>query len=161
MKVTMTETVKNASTGLTFFKNKTYRAETALNQPGAVRLGKGGEKILVQKVFVGKGKMRADIDTMLINKNDFKIVDFPEMLDLLKNYKNSKIKVAREKKICPDGFKLRENFRPFNENEQTDNLARCEMGTNDGQCNRPAKYVKEIGARIKVARCLRHASFKV
>ena len=157
MKIQLLNNIQCAFTGIKFFKGRTYQAEPAINQPRAMRLIKNQTSLQINKVFIKRDK-----NSILADKNDFKIVSFPELKTLLFNYKQSKIHIPREKLIVPRGFALREGYRPFkNEKEQTNKLFRCDMGLADGErCNRETVYVKVINPRLKVARCLKCASFR-
>lgn len=155
MKIQLIQDVIQASTNLRFYKGRIYNAIPATNQPRAIRLIKQKTDISINKVFAEKKE-----GSILLDQNDFVIIDFSkkEKANLIEEYKQSKIKTPREKRVAPKGLKLREGFRPFlNEKEQTDKLFHCSMGTYDGPCNKTTKYVKVFG-RIKVARCLKHAT---
>lgn len=160
MKIKIKDTVKCASRGITFHKGKIYNGIVALNQPGAVRFVDHKNGISVNKVFVTKGN--DENNSLLLNKNDFVITEFPEYDEVLEQYKNSKIKVKKEKKMIPDGLKLREGFRPFEDQKENDKYFRCSMGTDKGKCNAESKFIKVIvlGKRnVKIPCCLKHATF--
>ena len=162
MKIKLKNTVTNASTGLTFFANKIYSAEIASNQPGALRLAKKSG-VIVNKIFVGKAKHKEG-ETMLLEREDFTIVDFPEKDSVIEKYKSSKIKIPREKKIVPSGLKLRDGFRAMTDTEKGDeDFATCGMGSGSGAdhktCGRAAEFIKEINPRVKIGRCGRCACF--
>lgn len=164
MKIQLTNSVRCASNpNLAFFKGKIYRAEVATNQPRAFRLTKNGPKI--NKVF----GFRPDGSSMLIEKGDFVIKQLMphERESLVQNYLNSKIKPPHVKMECPTGFRLRENFRAIEEKEyeKFPQLNNCVMRTNDGVCNKFAKYVKEIkrpGKKtVRIGCCARHGTVKI
>lgn len=160
MKIKLTNDVRGSLDTQKFFKGKVYNAEPASNQPGYCRLGKKAG-LIVNKIFVTKGKNRPDIDTLLLDKNDFVILDFPEKEEIISKYKASKIKIPKVKKICPDGFVLRENFRLITEKEfdKHKDFHYCATGTKDGPCNKPAKFIRPLRKNLSIVTvcCGKHA----
>lgn len=155
MKVQLLNSVIQAGTNIKFHKGRIYSAIPATNQPRAMRLVKNQTDLKVNKVFVQRGE-----DSMLLDQNDFKIIDFPELKNLLFQYKQSKIHIPREKREVPRGYVLRDNFRKMTDKELSNkNLMYCMTGTNDGPCKKPAEFIKIIGPRIKTACCMRHSTF--
>lgn len=155
MKIQLTSNITCASTGIKFFKGRIYSADVATNQKGAMRLVKKQTDLLVKKVFVKRPE-----GSLLIDQNDFKIVSFPELKELLFNYKQSKIHIPRGPKLLvPKGRILRDNFRPITEKEKNKQF-RCDMGLASGErCNAETEFVKVINPRIKVIRCMKCATF--
>ena len=155
MKVQLLNTVIQAGTNIKFHKGRVYSADVATNQKGAMRLVKNQTDLLVKKVFVKRGE-----DSMLLDQNDFTIVSFPELKELLFNYKQSKIHIPRGPKlVVPKGRILRDNFRPITEKEKNKQF-KCDMGLADRErCNRETNFIKVIGLRLKIARCMRCATF--
>lgn len=162
MKVKLINTVQQAGTNTIFHKGKTYNATPATNQPGFLRLTQKGAHFNLKKVFVTKS---GDPNGMLVNSSDFEVIDFPEAAEVLANYKASKVKKPREKKIVKTGLVLREGFRPFNPREQTPKYVFCTMNIGRGAdrhvCNRGANFVKVLEGKkkIKIPRCERCATF--
>lgn len=155
MKVKLLADIQIAGTTLAYFKGRTYSATVATNQPKFARLGKNGLKI--NKVFISK---KADNgNSALVEAADFEIVDFPEKDAIEDNYKLSKApKPPREKRITPIGLELRDGFRLMTDEELADpKLCHCGMGTSEGQCGRPSKFVREFTA-AKAARCIKHGT---
>ncbi|MEK6884904.1 MAG: hypothetical protein AABY22_35055, partial [Nanoarchaeota archaeon] len=108
MKVKITNTIKCASTGITFHKGKVYSAIPAANQKRSIRFVNKKTDISISKIFVQRGK-----DSMLVDENDFVIIDFPkkEHDALFQKYYDSKTVGKKVKKVFK--FKLRENYRPI------------------------------------------------
>lgn len=155
MKIQLLNSVIQAGTNIKFHKGRIYSAIPATNQPRALRLIKNQTDLKVNKVFVQRGE-----DSCLVEENDFKIIDFPELKNLLFNYKQSKIHIPRGPKlIVPKGRILRDNFRPITEKEKNKQF-RCDMGLASGErCNAETEFVKVINPRIKVIRCMKCATF--
>lgn len=155
MKIQLTNTRECAPTGIKFHKGRVYSATPATNQKGALRLIKNQTDLKVKKVFVQRGE-----DSMLLDENDFKIVDFPELKNLLFEYKQSKIHIPRAPKSpVPKGRILRDNFRPITEKEKNKQF-KCDMGLADNsRCQRETEFIKVISPRVKIARCTHCATF--
>lgn len=159
MKIKLLENIQQIGTKLRFFKGRTYTATIATNQPKFARLTKNGLKI--NKVFVGRAKSD---ESMLVEGvgEIFEIVSFPERAEVETDYKNSKIKKPREKRVCSKGLKMREGFRPISEEERAASpnlLTLCQMGTADGKCGRAAKYCRAFNnGTVLVACCVKHGT---
>jgi hypothetical protein len=155
MKIQLTSNITCTSTGIKFFKGRIYSADVATNQKGAIRLVKNQTDLKIKKVFVKRPE-----GSLLLDQNDFKIISFPELKELLFNYKQSKIHFPREKREIPRGYILRDNFRKITEKELSNkNLMYCVTGTSYGPCRKPAEFIKIIGPRIKTTCCMRHSTF--
>jgi len=155
MKVQLINSITQAGTNIKFHKGRVYNATVAANQPRYMRLIKNQTDLKVNKIFVNRGE-----DSCLAEEKDFTIISFPELKELLFNYKQSKIHIPRGPKlIVPKGRILRDNFRPITEKEKNKQF-KCDMGLADRErCNRETNFIKVIGLRLKIARCMRCATF--
>lgn len=165
MKIQLLKTCRDASNqNLVFHKGKTYDGIVATNQPKSFRLVKNGVRI--NKIFAS----RANGDSMLLNKNDFKIVKFAPFEkqkikdELTISFLAGRIKPKHEKLICPRGLKLREGFRVFTDKEY-DNFPEihvCQMGVQGEKCGKNTFCMKEFkrpGKKtIRIGRCMRHGT---
>lgn len=159
MQIRILNTVKSVPSGLTFHAGRVYRASVASNIPGYARLGKKNG-VIIKKVFVGKGKMRPDIDTMLIESTDFEVVEMPEKDSIIELYKQSKEKTPRIKKIAPVGFKLRANFRVMSPEEMSNpDFNACMMGVGQNEkCGKFGKYIRENDNKTVTVCCVKHGT---
>lgn len=159
MKIRLLSNLTQLGTNIKFFKGKIYNASAATNQPKSIRFINKKTDVLIKKVFVQRGN-----DSMLVDQNDFTIVDFPkkEHDDLFQNYLNSKIKTPRIKRIVPAGLELRPDFRKMTEKE-LNNLKYMYCNTYSGgeRCGKPANFIRVINPRVKICTCLRHATNKI
>jgi len=109
MKVQLINSITQAGTNIKFHKGRVYNATVAANQPRYMRLIKNQTDLKVNKIFVNRGE-----DSCLAEEKDFTIISFPELKELLFNYKQSKIHIPRGPKlIVPKGRILRDNFNLF------------------------------------------------